>query len=521
MLRSVVIACAVLGLGSVAYFLYALHSPDGAVCSTPPRKAIQTAAAAKKTAAAASSGRSGVRSDRSRHGNVTTHRCSGLYQAEDAARAGIRGPGLREAFVRSCEFINVCWLDSTFVYYSSPIVSHRMPFDHGSGNGTYGGGVDALPAVALVSTAGVVQPGVPVPVLPLRQVFGEIPANARWLEGGPAIPIIRHIANNFGHLTAEVIWPMFALMQTFADGEVDEYIRQDVQFLLLDDCFDTRNIFVSFPGGPNQRKLCDRLTRSALGLLSHTPPISPRRFPSGRPTCFRRLLAGISPFVYLHSTTSNSGGKAALLRQFGDFVAAKHGVKRRLVKGPADPWRIVILAKSKVQFNSRDIGNAAELVAFFADKLPRYEGRRVVVDTVDVGNCTVMEQVVLVNAADVVISPSGGTAFLAPFLRASSTLIVVPLCSRTDTCLTTDCYCKAGFCCYQYEGEVWTAMRSPVLVASVAVPEDIMGKCECTIITCVDCRVRVNPTRLLELVLRGLFYSGEFDRAHFDDANAK
>jgi hypothetical protein len=80
------------------------------------------------------------------------------------------------------------------------------------------------------------------------------------------------------------------------------------------------------------------------------------------------------------------------------------------------------------------------------------------------------------------ISPGGATSFVAPFLRADATLILLPFCTRTACPQDTDpanCVCRGGFCCYVHEHYFHPYLRSSVLMYEVQVPEEMMGECVC------------------------------------------
>ncbi len=293
-------------------------------------------------------------------------------------------------------------------------------------------------------------------------------------------------------------------------GEESKFLRKDVQFLAMDECAD---FGVSFPRDEKYVKACNRISACLFALLSarSVMPIGYLRGKTrSRILCFPRLMAGLRPLTYLRGPVGNEGGCGAFLRQFRDFVSLKN---RIAVPETPDVFRILIASKRKVSFNSRGISNADEVADFLRTNLPNAKGKKVIVDSVNLAKLDTKAQIKLIASADVWITPSGGTAFAAPFMKSSPGFVVFPFCIRAEG---REVYkaCNGGMCCFLIDRPLFEVSRINFVYYPARVPDDVVGKCSCQSKTCVDCNLRVRGDAMLEIVQRCLFYSQKYVATH-------
>ena len=451
--------------------------------------------------------------------------------------------------LRSCEFINLCYERSSesFVYFTSKETSRRTSFSSSKGSFCSPAskfakpldilpdyGFDAMFAVPLDRLSskplvGVLPSAVTLErtsdtnsgyhrtkdrstALKLKQVIGDIPSAAKWLKGD-FLALKRYAAANWGHTLVQAVLPSFILMHYF--GEKGEWLRKDLNFVFLDDCFDESDIMIAFPADLKYRKMCHRNSEGLFGLLSGKRAKSIKELLVGVEEdliCFPRLFAGTEAFSYLNGPVYNDGGRAAFMNMFREFVLEKNNLLQQ--QRSDNTFRIVFARKGKTSFNSRGIENAEDIVNFLRTEMKEIQGVAVEVKVLSVEDTTTKEQAVEVSKSDVLIAPGGATSMASIFLSPDATMIMTPFCAK-GPCIFSDaskCACSEGFCCYQLEDYFYFYLRANVLVVPVELPTDLSGSCDCFGGYCKDCNIHVRTTELKTLIYRAFEYKRQHNK---------
>jgi len=400
----------------------------------------------------------------------------------------------------SCELLNVCYFKERFFYFTSPNGYHHFGHKFNNDTGEYGSRDEYLPFHFAQIANNKAKDWLLTDhrQFPIFEKKQNIPKDAVWHDASLALPVIRVLANNFGHSMAEMTLPLFMLMSHFEEAF-------DPLFIFLDQCWNLKDRHVVFPHTSLERQLCENITRDQVSLLTSRPPLE-LNVTDGL-LCFKRLLVGSTRFNALGGEGATEG-RAGYFRLFRTAVLNRFHIWGKRKKD----FRIIISKKASGNrsFNSRDIANPEEI----AQGLLRMDfGVPINVHVVTLSEIPIADQVRIVSETAIWISPGGATLFLSPLLSDSSTLIVLPLCTPVHPRLSQNprtTVCRRGFCCYSSEIPWYNQLPHRWEFYDVSVPDDIVGNCTFPHALMHervhDCHVWVNLDRLEKIVRRAIFY---------------